>query len=53
MTGVQTCALPISFRAIAHYFSEHSESGVGLVRVVLFDASTIDAFIDVWKEWDA
>ncbi len=46
-------AANVIFRAIAHYFSEHSESGVGLVRIVLFDSATIDAFMDVWKEWGA
>lgn len=45
-------AANVIFRAILHYFSEHSESGVGLVRIVLFDSATIDAFMDVWKEWD-
>ena len=46
-------AANITFRTIAHYFDEHSESGVSLVRIVLFDSATIDAFMDVWKEWDA
>lgn len=46
-------AADVTFRAIAHYFSEHPESGVGLVRIVLFDSATIDAFMDVWKEWGA
>lgn len=46
-------AADVTFRAIAHYFSEHSESGVSLVRIVLFDSATIDAFMDVWKEWGA
>jgi len=44
-------AANVTFKAIEHYFSEHAASGVKLVRVVLFDASTIDAFMDVWKEW--
>ena len=46
-------AADVTFRAIAHYFSEHPESGVSLVRIVLFDSATIDAFMDVWKEWGA
>jgi O-acetyl-ADP-ribose deacetylase (regulator of RNase III) len=46
-------AANITFRTIAHYFDEHSESGVSLVRIVLFDSATIDAFLDVWKEWGA
>jgi O-acetyl-ADP-ribose deacetylase len=44
-------AADVTFKAIEHYFSEHAASGLKLVRVVLFDASTIDAFMDVWKEW--
>jgi len=46
-------AANIIFRTIAHYFDDHPESGVKLVRIVLFDSATIDAFMDVWKEWDA
>jgi O-acetyl-ADP-ribose deacetylase (regulator of RNase III) len=46
-------AANIIFRTIAHYFKEHPESGVKLVRIVLFDSATINAFLDVWKEWDA
>lgn len=46
-------AANIIFRTIAHYFDDHPEAGVKLVRIVLFDSATIDAFLDVWKEWDA
>jgi O-acetyl-ADP-ribose deacetylase (regulator of RNase III) len=46
-------AAVVIFKAIARYFADHPESGVQQVRIVLFDSATIDAFMDVWKEWDA
>jgi len=46
-------AADMIFKTILHYFSDHSDSGVQQVRIVLFDQDTIDAFLDVWKEWGA
>ncbi len=46
-------AADVIFKAILHYFNDHPDSGVQQVRIVLFDQDTIDAFLDVWKEWGA
>ena len=46
-------AADVIFKAIPHYFNDHPDSGVQQVRIVLFDQETIDAFLDVWKEWGA
>lgn len=43
-------AADVIFKAIVHYFKDQPESSVQQVRIVLFDQSTIDAFLDVWKE---
>ena len=42
-------AADIIFSAIEKYFSNH-ESGIKLIRLVLFDDATIRAFMDVWSE---
>jgi hypothetical protein len=34
--------------AIPEYFAEHT-SGVGLVRIVLFDQETVDEFVRDWE----
>ncbi len=41
-------AAGVIFTAIENYFSEH-ESGIKLVRLVLFDQATIEAFISLWS----
>jgi O-acetyl-ADP-ribose deacetylase len=41
-------AAKVMFSAIENYFSQH-KSGIKLVRLVLFDESTISAFLKVWK----
>ena len=41
-------AAGVIFTAIENYFSEH-ESGIKLVRLVLFDQATIKAFISLWS----
>jgi O-acetyl-ADP-ribose deacetylase (regulator of RNase III) len=41
-------AAGVTFSAIDNYFS-HGDSGIHLVRLVLFDKETIDAFIKAWK----
>ncbi len=43
-------AADVILKAIARYFDQQPESSVRLVRVVLFDPSTVDAFLDVWNE---
>ena len=44
-------AAKVMFSAIEDYFSKHG-SGIKLVRLVLFDDSTINAFLEVWKTDD-
>ncbi len=41
-------AAKVIFSAIENYFSQH-KSGIKLVRLVLFDETTIDAFREVWR----
>ena len=41
-------AAKVMFSAIENYFSQYN-SGIKLVRLVLFDQSTINAFLEVWK----
>jgi O-acetyl-ADP-ribose deacetylase len=41
-------AAHVMFSAIENYFSRH-ESGVKLVRLVLFDEPTINAFLKTWR----
>lgn len=43
-------AAGVIFKTIARYFDEQPESKIQLIRIVLFDQSTIDAFLDVWNE---
>lgn len=43
-------AAKVMFSAIEKYFSQH-KSGIKLVRLVLFDDATIQAFISYWSEW--
>jgi O-acetyl-ADP-ribose deacetylase len=37
------------YRAICEYFHNYPQSGVGLVRLTLFDDATIAAFVAEWK----
>ena len=41
-------AAKVMFTAIENYFS-HRESGIKLVRLVLFDEATINAFLETWR----
>jgi O-acetyl-ADP-ribose deacetylase len=41
-------AAGIIFKSINTYFGANSNSGIGLVRLVLFDQTTIDAFLENW-----
>lgn len=42
-------AAGIIFKAVTAYFEKNKNSSLKQVRIVLFDQSTIDAFIKVWK----
>ncbi|HXF85270.1 MAG TPA: macro domain-containing protein [Anaerolineales bacterium] len=42
-------AARIILSTIQHYFEEHS-SDIGIVKLVLFDQATVDAFIKIWRE---
>lgn len=42
-------AAKIMFKTIEDYFSIRPESGLKTVKLVLFDQSTIDAFLGEWK----
>ena len=42
-------AAGIIFSAIEKYFVENSSSGLRYVRLVLFDQSTIDVFVNQWR----
>jgi O-acetyl-ADP-ribose deacetylase (regulator of RNase III) len=42
-------AARIIFSVIEKYFVENSSSGLRQVRLVLFDRSTIDVFVDQWR----
>jgi len=41
-------AAGVIFSAIAGYFNGHPESGISLVRLVLYDTPTIEAFVTTW-----
>lgn len=42
-------AAGILFTEIERYFSQHADSTLKLVRLTLFDAPTVDAFLKVWE----
>lgn len=42
-------AAKIIFKAVTAYFEKNANSGLKQVRIVLFDKTTIDAFIAIWK----
>lgn len=45
-------AAGIIFSYIEKYFIDHSSSGLMLVKLVLFDQSTVDAFLKTWhSQW--
>ena len=46
----KTRAAAVIFKAIASYFAENPDSGMGLVRIVLFDEATTQAFLNVWQQ---
>jgi len=43
-------AARIIFSAIESYFAENSSSGIKIVKLVLFDPPTVDAFIQAWHD---
>jgi O-acetyl-ADP-ribose deacetylase (regulator of RNase III) len=46
-------AAGVFLKAIRLYFDQTPGSGLKIVRVILFDQPTLDAFIEVWKDWAA
>jgi len=42
-------AAGIIFSAIEKYFEDNPSSGVKIVKLVLFDQSTVDAFVNQWN----
>jgi O-acetyl-ADP-ribose deacetylase (regulator of RNase III) len=42
-------AAGIIFENIKNYFGANGNSGIGLVRLVLFDQTTIDSFLESWR----
>jgi O-acetyl-ADP-ribose deacetylase (regulator of RNase III) len=44
-------AARIFFDTLERYFNEHRASVVKLVRLVLYDQPTIEAFLSVYREW--
>ena len=43
-------AAGIIFSAVEAYFSQHASSGLNLVRLILYDQPTLDAFLQAWSE---
>jgi len=43
-------AAKIIFSAIENYFASSKESGLKIVRLVLFDNATVKVFIDMWNQ---
>lgn len=43
-------AAEVIFRALRDHFDENPGSGLKLVRVVLFDRPTVEAFLRAWKQ---
>jgi O-acetyl-ADP-ribose deacetylase (regulator of RNase III) len=43
-------AAEIIFSAIENYFADNSSSGLEIVKLVLFDQSTVNAFIKWWQD---
>lgn len=42
-------AAGVIYRAISEYFQEFPQSGIGLVRLTLFDEPTITTFVEEWQ----
>lgn len=42
-------AAEVIYNAVEDYFSENPDSGVGLVRLTLYDQPIIEAFLDIWR----
>jgi O-acetyl-ADP-ribose deacetylase (regulator of RNase III) len=42
-------AAAVMFSAIGTYFQEHPGSGLAQVRLVVYDQTTIETFMDVWE----
>ncbi len=47
-------AARVTFSAIERYFASYTSSGLKLVRVVLYDQTTVGVFLEVWRNmWDS
>lgn len=46
-------AARILYQTIFDYFAIHPESGVRLVRLVLYDHPTVEAFLSVYHDWSS
>ncbi|KPL75179.1 hypothetical protein ADN00_13165 [Ornatilinea apprima] len=46
-------AAPIFFNTIQSYFTAEPESSIKLVRIVLYDQATLDAFLGEFDRWTA
>ena len=44
-------AAKLIFAEIERYFAENAASGLSLVRLMLFDAPTVDTFLNIWDEF--
>jgi len=44
-------AARIIFKSIDQYISSNPQTGINLIRLVLFDTSTLDAFLHIWDEY--
>ncbi|HSL29389.1 MAG TPA: macro domain-containing protein [Anaerolineales bacterium] len=46
-------AARIIFSAIERYFAENSSSGLKIIKLVLYDQTTVDVFLESWhSRWD-
>lgn len=43
-------AASIIYKTIFHYFKEYGKSGIGLIRLVLYDHPTLKIFVRVWDK---
>ncbi|RMF49775.1 MAG: macro domain-containing protein [Anaerolineae bacterium] len=44
-------AATVMFEAIRAYFAAHPDTSLSLVRIVLFDRRTLQAFLQAWDAW--
>lgn len=46
-------AASVFFKALRHYFDHTPGSDLKTIRIILFDQPTLEAFLEVWKDWPA